>query len=66
LGITTENTVGRLAAMGTFDSTTLKVFLTQHERSGLYVLASSGAPEEGEQVDAAIARALATHSRSAS
>lgn len=55
LGLTSDHTIGQLATLGGFDSTTLKVFLTRHEQSGLFVLPSSGAPEEGEQVDASVA-----------
>jgi pilus assembly protein CpaE len=50
LGMVPERTIGQLAAMGTVDSTTVKVFLTRHEESGLQVLAGSGLPEEGEAV----------------
>ena len=50
LGLVPEHTIGQLASLPSFDSTTLKVFLTRHERSGLYVLAGSGTPEQGEEV----------------
>jgi pilus assembly protein CpaE len=50
LGLVPEHTIGQLATIPSFDSTTIKVFLTRHERSGLYVLAGSGRPEEGELV----------------
>jgi pilus assembly protein CpaE len=50
LGLVPERTLGQLASVPGFDSTMLKVFLTRHERSGLYVLPGSGRPEEGEAV----------------
>jgi pilus assembly protein CpaE len=52
LGMVPDRTIGQLASMPSFDSTTLKVFLTRHEPSGLLVLAGSGLPEEGEAVTA--------------
>lgn len=55
MGMVPEHTVGELAMIPTFDSTTLKVYLTRHERSGLFVLAGSGMPEEGEAVTDEIA-----------
>ena len=55
LDLNPEHTVGQLAKLQSFDSTTLKLFLTRHESSGLHVLASSGLPEEGEEVTAEIA-----------
>lgn len=55
LGLMPEHTVGQLASLPSFDSTTLKVFLTRHERSGLYVLAGSGTPEQGEEVTESMA-----------
>jgi pilus assembly protein CpaE len=55
LGITPDHTIGELARLGAFDSTTLKVFLARHEPSGLFLLASSASPEEGETVTADIA-----------
>jgi pilus assembly protein CpaE len=55
LGLVPEHTVGQLAALPSFDSTTLKVFLARHEQSGLYVLPGSGLPEEGDAVTDAIA-----------
>lgn len=48
LGLVPDHTAGQLAALPSFDSTTLKVFLTRHDPSGLFVLAGSGTPEEGE------------------
>ncbi len=48
LGILPEHTVGQLATLPSFDSTTLKVYLNRHEASGTYVLAGSELPEEGE------------------
>ncbi|MBI4935520.1 MAG: AAA family ATPase [Actinobacteria bacterium] len=48
MGLVPDHTVGQLAALPSFDSATLKVFLTRHDQSGLFVLASSGSPEEGE------------------
>jgi pilus assembly protein CpaE len=54
LGMVPEHTIGELATIPSFDSTTLKVYLTRHERSGLYVLAGSGKPEEGEAVTDAV------------
>jgi pilus assembly protein CpaE len=57
LGLVPEHTVGHLALMPTLDSTTLKVLLTRHERSGLHVLAGSGVPEEGEAVTDVLAGA---------
>ena len=54
-----EHTIGELAVIPSFDSTTLKVYLSRHERSGLYVLAGSGRPEEGEAVtDEVVGRVL--------
>jgi pilus assembly protein CpaE len=50
LGMVPDRTVGQLATLPSFDSTTLKVFLTRHDQSGLLVLAGSGLPEEGEAV----------------
>jgi pilus assembly protein CpaE len=50
MGIVPEHTIGELATITSFDSTTLKVYLSRHERTGLYVLAGSGRPEEGEAV----------------
>lgn len=50
LGMVPDRTVGQLAALPTLDSTTLKVFLTRHESSGVLVLPGSGLPEEGEAV----------------
>ncbi|HEX2782348.1 MAG TPA: AAA family ATPase, partial [Ilumatobacteraceae bacterium] len=50
LGMVPDRTIGQLATLPSFDSTTLKVFLTRHEPSGLLVLAGSGLPEEGEAV----------------
>ncbi|MFM8266589.1 MAG: CpaE family protein [Ilumatobacteraceae bacterium] len=58
LGLVPEHTIGQLASLPTFDSTTLKVFLTRHEQSGLFVLAGSGLPEEGEAVTAEIAMSV--------
>ena len=55
LDLTADHTIGQLARLHTFDSTTLKLFLTRHEPSGLHVLASSGLPEEGEEVTAEMA-----------
>jgi pilus assembly protein CpaE len=48
LGLVPDHTAGQLAALESFDSTMLKVFLTRHDPSGLFVLAGSGSPEEGE------------------
>jgi pilus assembly protein CpaE len=48
MGLVPDHTIGQLAALPSFDSATLKVFLTRHDQSGLFVLASSGSPEEGE------------------
>jgi pilus assembly protein CpaE len=50
MGLVPDHTIGELAVLPSFDSTTLKVHLSRHERSGLYVLAGSGRPEEGEAV----------------
>ena len=50
MGLVPEHTIGELAVLPSFDSTTVKVYLSRHERSGLYVLAGSGRPEEGEAV----------------
>jgi pilus assembly protein CpaE len=55
MGMVPEHTIGELAMVPSFDSTTLKVYLTRHERSGLFVLAGSGMPEEGEAVTDEIA-----------
>ncbi len=59
MGMVPEHTIGELALIPSFDSTTLKVYLSRHERSGLFVLAGSGRPEEGEAVtDDVAARVL--------
>lgn len=58
LGLVPEHTIGQLASLPSFDSTTIKVFLTRHEQSGLFVLAGSGLPEEGEAVTAEIATSV--------
>ena len=50
MGLVPDHTIGELAMLPSFDSTTVKVHLSRHERSGLYVLAGSGRPEEGEAV----------------
>lgn len=55
MGMVPEHTIGELALIASFDSTTLKVYLSRHERSGLYVLAGSGRPEEGEAVTEEVA-----------
>lgn len=54
LGMVPDHTIGELAMLPSFDSTTLKVFLSRHEQSGLYVLPGSTLPEEGEAVSAAV------------
>jgi len=53
LGMVPDHTIGELAMLPSFDSTTLKVYLSRHEQSGLYVLPGSTLPEEGEAVSAA-------------
>lgn len=58
LGMVPEHTIGQLAAVPSFDGTTAKMFLTRHERSGLYVLPGSGRPEEGEAVTDQVAARL--------
>jgi pilus assembly protein CpaE len=58
MGLVPEHTIGELAVVPSFDSTTIKVFLTRHERSGLYVLAGSGKPEEGDAVTDDVARTV--------
>lgn len=59
LGLVPDRTVGQLTALPTFDSTTLKMFLTRHDSSGLFVLAGSGTPEEGEALsDALVAQII--------
>lgn len=64
MGLVPEHTIGELAMVPSFDSTTLKVHLSRHERSGLYVLAGSGRPEEGEAVtDEVATRAIRFLSR---
>ena len=55
MGMVPEHTIGELATIPSFDSTTLKVYLSRHERTGLYVLAGSGKPEEGEAVTEEVA-----------
>lgn len=50
LGMVPDRTVGQLASLPNLDSTTLKVFLSRHEQSGVLVLPGSGLPEEGEAV----------------
>jgi pilus assembly protein CpaE len=50
MGLVPEHTIGELAMLPSFDSTTLKIHLSRHERSGLFVLAGSGLPEEGEAI----------------
>lgn len=54
LGMVPDHTIGELSMLPNFDSTTLKVFLSRHEQSGLYVLAGSTLPEEGDAVNAAV------------
>jgi len=64
LGMVPEHTIGQLASVPAFDGTTVKMFLTRHERSGLYVLPGSGRPEEGDAVtDQVAARMLELLSR---
>lgn len=58
LGMVPEHTIGQLASMPSFESTTIKVFLTRHEQSGLFVLAGAGTPEEGEAVTGEIAQQI--------
>jgi len=59
LGLVPDRTVGQLTALPTFDSTTLKMFLTRHDSSGLFVLAGSGTPEEGDALsDALVAQII--------
>lgn len=60
LGLVPERTIGQLAMLPTVDSTVVKVFLTRHTQSGLYVLAGSGLPEEGEAVTPEIATQVLT------
>ena len=60
LGLVPERTIGQLAMLPSFDSTMLKVFLTQHAASGLHILASSGLPEEGEAVTPEVASHVLT------
>lgn len=48
LGLVPDHTAAQLASLESFDATVLKVFLTRHDPSGLFVLAGSGSPEEGE------------------
>ncbi|MGD9704271.1 MAG: CpaE family protein [Acidimicrobiia bacterium] len=50
LGLIPEHTIGQLVTSPTIDSTTLKVYLTQHEPSGAFVLCGAMSPEEGEGV----------------
>lgn len=50
LGMVPDHTIGELAMLPSFDSTTLKVYLSRHEQSGLYVLPGSALPEEGDAV----------------
>jgi pilus assembly protein CpaE len=56
MGMVPEHTIGGLAVVPSFDSTTLKVYLSRHERSGLYILPGSGRPEEGDAVTEEVAR----------
>lgn len=59
LGLVPDHTAGQLTALSSFDTTTLKMFLTRHDPSGLYVLAGSGTPEEGEALtDALVAQII--------
>ena len=50
MGLVPDHTIGELAVLPSIDGTTVKVHLSRHERSGLYVLAGSGRPEEGDAV----------------
>ena len=59
LGLVPDRTIGQLAMLPSFDSTMLKVFLTQHP-SGIHVLAGSGLPEEGEAVTPDVAAQIVT------
>jgi pilus assembly protein CpaE len=56
MGMVPEHTIGELAVIPAFDSTTLKVYLARHERSGLYILPGSGRPEEGDAVTEDVAK----------
>ena len=60
LGMVPERTIGQLAMLPSLDSTTIKVFLTPHPQTGLFVLAGSGLPEEGEAVTPDIATQVLT------
>lgn len=50
LGLVPENTLSDLASAREIDGTMLKVYLTPHEPSGLYVLCGAASPEEGDVV----------------
>lgn len=54
LGMVPDHTIGELAMLPSFDSTTLKVYLSRHEQSGLYVLAGPAKPEEADAVTPAV------------
>ena len=54
LSIVPEHTIGDLAALAAVDSTTLKVYLSLHEPSGLYILAGAESPDSGEMVTDAL------------
>lgn len=48
LGIVPEHTVADLAGDGPLDATALKVYLSAHHRSGIYVLCGAESPEEAD------------------
>lgn len=50
MGLAPDRNVGQLAVLPSFDSATLKLFLSRHEPSGLFVLAGADSPEEGEAI----------------
>jgi pilus assembly protein CpaE len=58
LGLEPERTLGQLADVPRLDSTSVKVFLTQHPSSGLFALCSAGGPEEAESIDETTAREI--------
>jgi pilus assembly protein CpaE len=51
LGLDPERTLTELGKVKELDGSTVKLFLDHHDDSGLYVLASSGTPEEADLID---------------
>lgn len=58
LGLVPENNIGQLALLSEIDGTSVKMFLTRHEPSGMFVLAGASTPEEGEAVTPEVAQKI--------